>query len=156
VSDRGRPGGKRDKNLLRTSLGNGHRVVNRSEIGCCKSLAKELEKRIRKGCFFSSFLFFDSASLQALIEDGVFVSFVKSENVRKYALKNGTEIGNGKSGIKRLHRCRPKERMDSNKLGNSFITSLMQSVYYWRKCVERFAVYSVGRLSNYVLHFPRT
>lgn len=91
MSDRGRPGGKRDKNLLRTSLGNGHRLVNRSEIGSCKSLAKELEKRIRKGCSFSSFLFFDSASLQALIKDGVFASFVKSENVRKYALKNRTE-----------------------------------------------------------------
>lgn len=69
MSDRGRPDGKRDRNLLRTSLGNGHRVVNRSEIGSCKSLAKELEKRTRNGCSFASFLFFDSASLQVLIED---------------------------------------------------------------------------------------
>jgi hypothetical protein len=67
VSDRGRPGGKRDKNLLRTSLRNGHRLVNRSEIGCCKSLAKELGKRIRKRCSFSSFIFFDSTFFSLLL-----------------------------------------------------------------------------------------
>jgi hypothetical protein len=58
VSDRGRPGGKGDKNLLGISLGNGHWVVNRSEIGFCKSPTKELKKRMKneRSLFLYSFL----------------------------------------------------------------------------------------------------
>jgi hypothetical protein len=97
-------------------------VVNRSEIGFCKSPAKELKKKKNEERKAPFLLFFGSStSSYVLIKDRDFHFFLSNHKTSgNMFLKNGTQIENERKASEVFMGVGGKKEWISNKLYNPF------------------------------------